>query len=585
MDEGLDLGGEMEEQEDLSQGGELGNTEFWKDLPDEILEDLYYQLDQPGATMGLEDDDINNSTPMVDADLISGMALRHRSGVKEEDGEEEGEGAVDPRHVMHGEDEEGDEEVETGERQLQPKMVIPPPQPVISQDQAKARLVIDQVHALYQSQEQQLDQMRQIQQQLILQPQKEGIRQLQEQQWKLNQQIELELKEVQALHRSVILDPPALHQLRMLLQRLKIQQQKIELFRQELQLVLNPRSPPPCIAALVLTDQPTPQVLFKGKTLEDSYVLILLTGSNVNVQTISKVRAILVADEKSWKTKKPIENETQNMDPMKRISIFHNIKLNVSTRMSMVYLKFGVQVQLAGDGGTHAIESAGSSPIIVITNESQWCDAAGKLLLFEAFGGQAEIPWQHLANVTHTHFLKATRQEPGRPSRRLNHGEYQYLHYKFFSGQLSVTQQQASKFWVWFGQVVQALRFKRHIANLWFTGLIYGFITKAVCNGLLSNEEVGTFIIRFSEGYPGLFAIAYVDDDPYDRVKHYLVKPEDISSNKSLPDFLREKPQFTLLNQLDPQTGELRKFAKDAVLKGYYAKRKGHKPTNGYVLL
>jgi len=83
---------------------------------------------------------------------------------------------------------------------------------------------------------------------------------------------------------------------------------------------------------LVLTDQPTPQVLFKGKTLEDSYVLVLLSGSNVSIQNISKVKAILVADEKSWKTKKPIENEIQSMDAMKRVSLFHNIKLNVSTR-------------------------------------------------------------------------------------------------------------------------------------------------------------------------------------------------------------------------------------------------------------
>lgn len=218
----------------------------------------------------------------------------------------------------------------------------------------------------------------------------------------------------------------------------------------------------------MLTDQPTPQVLFKGKTLEDNYVLALLTGPNVNIQNISKVKAILVAEEKNWKNKKPIENDVQTMDSMKRVLTFHNIKLNVSTRMSMVYLKFAVQVTLQS-GGMHTIESAGSSPIIVITNESQWCDAAGKLLLFEAFGGQvfplapsasisiqrcalgltltsfvivaaaectlrvqSEIPWQHLANVTHTHFLKATRQDPGRPQRRLNHGEFQYIHYKFF---------------------------------------------------------------------------------------------------------------------------------------------------------
>ncbi len=139
---------------------------------------------------------------------------------------------------------------------------------------------------------------------------------------------------------------------------------------------------------MVLTDQPTPQVLFKGKTLEDTYVLVLLTGSNVNIQNISKVKAILVAEEKNWKSKKPIENEVQSMDATKRVSLFHNIKLNVSTRMSMVYLKFAVQVTLGQNGGTHTIESAGSSPIIVITNESQWCEAASKLLLFEAFGVQ-----------------------------------------------------------------------------------------------------------------------------------------------------------------------------------------------------
>jgi hypothetical protein len=153
-------------------------------------------------------------------------------------------------------------------------------------------------------------------------------------------------------------------------------------------------------------------------------------------------------------------------------------------------------------------------------------------------------------------------------------------------GQLNVTQQQAGRFWSWFGQVVQTLRFKRHIANMWFVGLIYGFITKNACTEILKNEEIGTFVIRFSENHPGLFAVAYVDDDPYERVKHYLVKPEDISSNKSLPDFLREKPQFLYVNQLDPATGELHKLPKDKVLEGYYSKRQLHgKPSNGYVLL
>ncbi|ELR17222.1 Signal transducer and activator of transcription STAT family protein [Acanthamoeba castellanii str. Neff] len=560
----------MEETDLDEMNPEFGN-EFWKELTDDVLDTLYSQLEQPAFDTSeyyLDDDDdgmLGSTNPggFVLPEAAHG-AMAPAVQVKDEDAVAR---TVDPAHFQQqGQQHQHHQQAAAEPRQQARPAAAHVPLPAISQDQAKARMVIDQVQQLFATQDQHIEQIRQIQQQLVLQPQKEGVRQLQEQQWKLNQQIELELKELQGLHRSVILDPPALHQLRMLLQRLKIQQQKIELFRQELQL-------------------PTPQVLFKGKTLEDNYVLALLSGSNVNIQNISKVKAILVAEEKNWKNKKPIENDVQAMDSMKRVLTFHNIKLNVSTRMSMVYLKFAVQVTLQ-NGGTHTIESAGSSPIIVITNESQWCDAAGKLLLFEAFGGQTEIPWQHLANVTHTHFLKATRQDPGRPQRRLNHGEFQYIHYKFFGGQLNVTQQQAGRFWSWFGQVVQTLRFKRHIANMWFVGLIYGFITKNACTEILKNEEIGTFVIRFSENHPGLFAVAYVDDDPYERVKHYLVKPEDISSNKSLPDFLREKPQFLYVNQLDPATGELHKLPKDKVLEGYYSKRQLHgKPSNGYVLL
>jgi len=58
-----------------------------------------------------------------------------------------------------------------------------------------------------------------------------------------------------------------------------------------------------------------------------------------------------------------------------------------------------------------------------------------------------------------------------------------------------------------------------------FCSLIHGIITKEECNMALMNQELGTFMIRFSETYPGLFAVAYVSDDPYERVKHYLVKP------------------------------------------------------------
>lgn len=74
--------------------------------------------------------------------------------------------------------------------------------------------------------------------------------------------------------------------------------------------------------------------------------------------------------------------------------------------------------------------------------------------------------------------------------------------------------------------------------------LIYGIISKKECNKILQNEPLGTFLVRFSESSPGSFAVAYVADESSDRVKHYLVRPEDIGPNKSLPDFLNNKSQF-----------------------------------------
>jgi hypothetical protein len=75
-------------------------------------------------------------------------------------------------------------------------------------------------------------------------------------------------------------------------------------------------------------------------------------------------------------------------------------------------------------------------------------------------------------------------------------------------------------------------------------------MTKEECNKALATQNLGTFLIRFSESNPGMFAIAYVYEkqtDGVEKIKHFLVKSEDIGSNKSLPDFLREKELFQYL--------------------------------------
>lgn len=60
--------------------------------------------------------------------------------------------------------------------------------------------------------------------------------------------------------------------------------------------------------------------------------------------------------------------------------------------------------------------------------------------------------------------------------------------------------------------------------------VIYGFITKEESLEKLKSASEGTFIIRFSESNPGAFAIACTSSDPKDRVKHFLVKPDDLGN-------------------------------------------------------
>lgn len=94
----------------------------------------------------------------------------------------------------------------------------------------------------------------------------------------------------------------------------------------------------------------------------------------------------------------------------------------------------------------------------------------------------------------------------------------------------------------------------RHLKFLpfWSKGVIYGFINKAQANALLERQPSGTFLIRFSEGNAGQFAIAYRKDG---QIHHYLMTDED--QKKTFPDFLAERTSFDVLLRVttDMQTG------------------------------
>eukprot|EP01133_Synstelium_polycarpum_P015027 gene15027-17774_t len=84
------------------------------------------------------------------------------------------------------------------------------------------------------------------------------------------------------------------------------------------------------------------------------------------------------------------------------------------------------------------------------------------------------------------------------------------------------------------------------------------------------NKYTATFT---SLNIPGAFAVAYVTNDESEKVKHYLVKPEDIGANKTLPDFLRERSLFKTLYTLDPPKKILTPVAKADAFQVFNNKR------------
>lgn len=102
----------------------------------------------------------------------------------------------------------------------------------------------------------------------------------------------------------------------------------------------------------------------------------------------------------------------------------------------------------------------------------------------------------------------------------------------------------------------------------------------------LVDEPPGTFVLRFSERHPGQIGIAYVGSQ-VNEIKHYLVQPTDTAAAKvTLPDFLRDKPQFAYMLEftlLPEGTPQFRRLPKDQVLGEKYShKLRGDTSGSGY---
>ena len=114
-------------------------------------------------------------------------------------------------------------------------------------------------------------------------------------------------------------------------------------------------------------------------------------------------------------------------------------------------------------------------------------------------------------------------------------------------------------------------------------------------NELLCNEEPGTFLVRFSEHNPGLFALGYrCDDEPQTPVRHYLIRPNDTNGAKrTLPDFLGEHLTLTKVLQVVQDRGgpggmnmlsrvRYSRLPKNDAFERYYSKKDDLQHIHGY---
>jgi len=107
------------------------------------------------------------------------------------------------------------------------------------------------------------------------------------------------------------------------------------------------------------------------------------------------------------------------------------------TRKKTIHLKFSVEVQITRRDGSsikRVIESDGSKPFIVKTNENQWEESEGILLKTDAFGTLNEVPWFKFVNALQKRYLLATKQDLQKPARPLSVQDINYIFNIKFTG-------------------------------------------------------------------------------------------------------------------------------------------------------
>lgn len=302
---------------------------------------------------------------------------------------------------------------------------------------------------------------------------------------------------------------------------------------------------------LIIIKQPFPDIFSKNKLIQNDLLQVraILSPYSSDKVLFGKVHCSIVFDPEQSTTlsnQKMISNDIRELCSDTLIASFP-LKFLQGTRRSKVYCKFVMICKTLDQKNSFTIESELSNPFIVITNESQWDAAEEVLIKWDLFKNQPNISYPYFCNILQRHFLIGTKQDLSHPIRGLSLDDFDYFYKFYFNNEQIITQAQVVTFWSWFGKTLKEIKYQRYIRDLWQNGLIYGCLQRSTVENILKGQPQGTFIIRFSERYPGQFGIAYVKDV---RIKHYLVTQNDISIRKTLSDFLLNQTQFLYVLKL-----------------------------------
>lgn len=244
-----------------------------------------------------------------------------------------------------------------------------------------------------------------------------------------------------------------------------------------------------------------------------------------------------------------IENNVEKMSPNGEVMFDFRFRSGTRNKPCSIKLRCkGIVTCLDGRKEEVELVSKPTNKFIIITNESQFEVAELRLLRGDVFGtGQGQCAFAKFVNQLNIRWMRVTRQESDRGiavnvTRPLSEDDIEYFCQSFFpDAPYTVTEEQLSKFYSFFGKVTHLFRHNAAVRDYLLEGCIYGFLSKARTSVILNKFGDGSFLIRASETTPGAFCLSFLDQG---KVRHSVIDSKILTSGckSQLADFLLARP-------------------------------------------